>query len=98
VTDVAAPGCALFAPAGSATSKLGLRKKRVSRHITTRLTRIGKNAQSESSPPVCESFPGSEAETFVECLSVVMPRKLVLYPKVPTSFFKCCVNARALSR
>lgn len=98
VTDVAAPGSALFASAGSATSKLGVRKKNVSRHIAARPARIGKNAQSESSPPVRERFPWSEGGTSVECVSVFMPRKLALPPKVPTSCLNVALTQRPLCR
>jgi hypothetical protein len=59
---------------------------------------VGKNAQSESSPPMRESFSWSEAGTSVECISLFMPRKLMLHQKVPTSPFKCCVNATVLCR
>jgi hypothetical protein len=82
VTDVSAPGRALFALTGSATSKLGLRKKKMRRHSAARPIRIGKKAQSESSPPVRGWFPSSEGGTS-GCISALMPKKLVLHSKVP---------------
>jgi hypothetical protein len=65
VTDVATPGRAPFALTGSATSKLGLWKKKMSRHSAARPIRIGRR------------FPSSEGGT-AGCMSALMPKKLVL--------------------
>jgi hypothetical protein len=94
-TDVAVSGCALLAPAGPPLSKLGVKNRNVSRHIAARLTRIGKNAQSESASSVRGASPCLETATPRRSTSVLMSRKLGLYPKVPAAFFKCSVNARA---
>ena len=78
VTDVAVSVCALVAPAGPSLSKLGVRNRNASRHIAARLTRIGKNAQSESASSVRGASPSPEAETSLKSTSVLMPRKLGL--------------------
>ena len=95
VTDVAVSGRALVMPVDPPLSKLGVKNRNVSRHIAARLTRIGKKAQSASASSVRGASPCLEAGTPLESTSVLMSRKLGLYLKVPTSFFKCSVNARA---
>src|SRR5690348_13831330 len=86
VTDVAVSGCALVAPVGPPLSKLGVKNRNVSRQIAARLTRIGKNAQSASASSARGASPCLEAGTPRKSTSVLMPRKLGLYAKVPTSF------------